>query len=79
MADGKRESYTDSLFREIRAYLHSMASCASSPTECDAFYKASRLLGRNQGMLVSRAMNQMEWRDALAKSDSKEATDGTGT
>ena len=77
MANGKRETYTDLLIHEVVAYLAWVAvnSCRSRE-ECDAFYRAARLIGKNQNKLVSRVLSQMDWHNALEKSNCAEAMHG---
>lgn len=75
MANKKRETYTDLLIREVVAYLAWVAGNSSrSRDECDAFYRAARLVGQNQKLFVSRALSQMDWRDALDTATGKEAS-----
>lgn len=74
MANGKRETYTDLLVREICGHIEWMATDSSrSATDCNALYRAARSVGRNQNLFVSRVLRQMEWHEALEKAKGKEA------
>ena len=75
MANDKRETYTDLLIHEIVGYLAWVAanSCRSRD-ECDAFYRAARLVGNNRKQFMSRALGQMDWHNALDKVARSEAT-----
>lgn len=68
MANGRRETYTDLLLREICAHLEWMATDpARAAGECNTLYRAARSIGRNRNEFVSRALRQMDWHDALEK------------
>lgn len=74
MRNAKRETYTDVLLREICAHLEWMATDPSRAAgECDAFYKASRSIGRNRNEFVSRTLRQMDWNNAIDSATGKEA------
>lgn len=77
MAGSKRETYTDLLIHEVVSYLTWVAanSCRSSE-ECDALYRAARLVGNNKKQLISRVLRQMDWHDALSKTTCSEASNG---
>lgn len=74
MANGKRETYTDLLVREICCHLEWMATDSSRPAaESNALYRAARSIGRNKGEFVSRTLRQMDWHDSIARAAGKEA------
>jgi hypothetical protein len=73
MANGKRETYTDLLLREICSHLAwAAAESSRDAAESNALYRAARLIGRNRNHFVSRVLRQMEWHDKLEDSAGQE-------
>lgn len=74
MANDKRYTFTQLLIREIRAHFEHLAANHPVPAHRDAFYAASREIGRNTPMFVAEARRKLGWQDAIAEHD--EATNG---
>ena len=71
----KQETFTWLLIREIRSHLEGLAKNGSvSPEHQDAFYAASREIGRNSQRFVAQARRKVEWNMAI--SEHEEATSG---
>ena len=73
MAD--KRTFTQILLREIRAHFEFLATDPQrSACERDAFYAASREIGRNTPRFVAEARRKLGWQDAIAEHE--EATNG---
>jgi hypothetical protein len=74
MATGKR-TFTWLLMREVCSHIESLASDPKYPDEYrNAFYAASREIGRNTHKFVAAAKRKVEWYVALEAHE--EATNG---
>jgi len=71
----RQETFTWLLMREIRSHLEHMATDPRfSSDHRDAFYAASREIGRNTQRFVAEARRKVEWNMAVAAHE--EATGG---
>jgi hypothetical protein len=71
----KQETFTWLLIREIRSHIEHLAGDSNMPPEYrDAFYAASREIGRNAQRFVAQARRRVEWNTAIASHE--EATSG---
>lgn len=67
MEKDKRYTFTQLLLREIRAHFEHMAVDPNVPAaHRDAFYAASREVGRNTPKFVAEARRKLGWQDAVA-------------
>lgn len=67
MANDKRYTFTQLLLREIRAHFEHLAVDPAVPaSHRDAFYAASREVGRNTPKFVAEARRKLGWQDAVA-------------
>lgn len=68
MANDNRYTFTQLLLREIRAHFEHLAADANTPAMYrDAFYAASREVGRNTPKFVAEARRKLGWQDAIAE------------
>ena len=75
MANDKRHTFTQLLLREIRAHFEHLAAAQNTQAAYrDAFYAASREIGRNTPRFVAEARRKLGWQDAIAEHE--EATNG---
>ena len=70
-----KRTFTQLLLREIRAHFELLATDPQrSACERDAFYTASREIGRNTPRFVQEARRKMEWQDIAT--EHQEAANG---
>jgi hypothetical protein len=75
VANDKRYTFTQLLLREIRAHFEHLAADPNTPGAYrDAFYAASREVGRNTPKFVAEARRKLGWQDAVAAHE--DATNG---
>jgi hypothetical protein len=62
----RKETFTWLLMREIRSHIESLATDPRFSDECrDAFYVASREIGRNTQRFVAEARRKVDWHMAI--------------